>query len=512
GMGEWETFRIHRLAGPGLISTGDAVSLQSVEQGNYWCAVNGGGGIVDVTRTGVGSWETFTITVDAETDKSLESVWIDINGDGVRDEVVRHGSQNFRFGIDYWDTYCYDYTWYPMGSSIYDYGYGWGSLWLYTTGFSDIFDPDLFWMYGSSYAYCETYIEPSISFETRTGQRYRVYQDTSGSSTFNPANWEEIITINNAGEGLTHVSLGTYYAEDFHLGQIFLVRLGGPPVGVAPENDYSWRWEEIPGYPAGRTWDGVTIHSDFPQWNWQNWPNNWWMTSPDDEDTTLDPYFGSGTGSREAFVEAEDLLAIAALQETHLLRQMPRTDVNTRVGAPGIGLAIFVVQMLYSMTEHLTFSYVVYEKTQSGTDRVYTGLTRGVGSPVEVVNRRDAAHWFLNHIQSYNGARINASISTQGFRPYAEAAIRGREQQVMDFHGGALSDLDRPYDGKLRASNRIRGVAKLNGSGYSFWKTSNDAFGGQVFRFTGSITWGIVIPRKDPQWIIYWIPPYYWPN
>ncbi|MGH8017099.1 MAG: fascin domain-containing protein, partial [Opitutaceae bacterium] len=232
GVGAWETFRIHRLAGPGLISTGDAVSLQAVENGHYWCAVNGGGGIVDANRTGVGSWETFTITVDYQTDRSADSVWIDINGDGIRDEVVRHGSQNFRFGIDYWDTYCYDYYGYPMESSFFDVGYGWGGLIGYVPGFSEIFEPELFWIYNSIYSYCETYIEPSIRFETRAGESYRVYQDTSGSDTFNPANWEEIITIDNASEGMNHVSLGSDYAENFYLGQIFLVRIANPPLDL----------------------------------------------------------------------------------------------------------------------------------------------------------------------------------------------------------------------------------------------------------------------------------------
>jgi hypothetical protein len=75
---------------------------------------------------------------------------------------------------------------------------------------------------------------------------------------------------------------------------------------------------------------------------------------------------------------------------------------------------------------------------------------------------------------------------------YAEWAMRGREQQMIDAIGGLLSDGG-------RATNDIRGVAKINAFGYSFWLTSNDAFG-QIHDFTG-YSWlkiGGVPPQQTP--------------
>ncbi|MGH8018288.1 MAG: fascin domain-containing protein, partial [Opitutaceae bacterium] len=492
GMGEWETFRIHRLAGPGLISTGDAVSLQSVEQGNYWCAVNGGGGIVDVTRTGVGSWETFTITVDAETDKSSESVWIDINGDGIRDEVVKIGAQGFDVGIAGWYTECYDYDWYPVNDVFLELNRQWGTSWPETPGFSLIWEPDNFWMFASSYSYCETSVEPALVFHTTAGQRYRVFQDTSGSGTSNPSSWDLILSSDSFGHGMQTISLGYYNADDLYLGQFFLVRLGGPPVGVAPENDYTWRWEEIPGYPAGRTWDGVTIHADFPQWNWQNWPNDWWMTGPDDDDPALEPLFGAGFTARAIFESAADSVATQREQYQRRTRRLPRSAPVSTPWTIVINLllmGVYVLQEIEEKKSNAQWSYVVYEKLQPGSNHVYTGRTHGIGDPSAVLARRDARHWALA-AAGYQNAQANAIIETQGKSAYAYGAFSGREQQIMDYHGGALSgrnyDIDTPGpNGRTRASNIRRAVGKDRPEGYSYWLTSNQAFGASYYGFSG---------------------------
>jgi hypothetical protein len=52
------------------------------------------------------------------------------------------------------------------------------------------------------------------------------------------------------------------------------------------------------------------------------------------------------------------------------------------------------------------------------------------------------------------------------------AAIRGREQQMIDFFGGAVID---NHDTPLR--NMFRGVAKANPLGLPYWSASNKAFG-----------------------------------
>ncbi|MGH8021378.1 MAG: hypothetical protein ACREIA_24480 [Opitutaceae bacterium] len=59
----------------------------------------------------------------------------------------------------------------------------------------------------------------------------------------------------------------------------------------------------------------------------------------------------------------------------------------------------------------------------------------------------------------------------------------GREQHVMDYHGGALSDRGGPVgpppkrNGRTRSVNEIRGVAKYNDLGRTFYLTTEWAFG-----------------------------------
>ncbi|PTL76039.1 hypothetical protein DAT35_51895 [Vitiosangium sp. GDMCC 1.1324] len=59
--------------------------------------------------------------------------------------------------------------------------------------------------------------------------------------------------------------------------------------------------------------------------------------------------------------------------------------------------------------------------------------------------------------------------------------IRGREQQLMDFHGGAQSDNPAPY----RTENVQRGVAKDNPLGRLFHDAATK-HRGQLHPYTGN--------------------------
>lgn len=54
-------------------------------------------------------------------------------------------------------------------------------------------------------------------------------------------------------------------------------------------------------------------------------------------------------------------------------------------------------------------------------------------------------------------------------------AIRGREQQLIDYHGGI---------GNKKVANKIRGVAKWNPNGRYYHSKSNDYFG-NIAPYTG---------------------------
>lgn len=57
----------------------------------------------------------------------------------------------------------------------------------------------------------------------------------------------------------------------------------------------------------------------------------------------------------------------------------------------------------------------------------------------------------------------------------AYAAIRGREQQMIDYFGGV---------GSINVGNRIRGVSKTNPLGRTYHTKSNQMFG-QLHQYTG---------------------------
>ena len=61
------------------------------------------------------------------------------------------------------------------------------------------------------------------------------------------------------------------------------------------------------------------------------------------------------------------------------------------------------------------------------------------------------------------------------YRSEGYNAIRGREQQMIDFYGGV---------GSPKVGNSIRGVSKVNPSGKTYWKASTDSFGEKA-PFTG---------------------------
>lgn len=100
------------------------------------------------------------------------------------------------------------------------------------------------------------------------------------------------------------------------------------------------------------------------------------------------------------------------------------------------------------------------------------GRTSGFGTPEQIVARRYANH----HMQGkgYHSPKVD-KYAMGPWRSPAYDAIRGREQQMMDFHGGV---------GSTTLGNSIRGVSKMNPNGSRYHKASNMKFG-QLHKFTG---------------------------
>jgi hypothetical protein len=81
-----------------------------------------------------------------------------------------------------------------------------------------------------------------------------------------------------------------------------------------------------------------------------------------------------------------------------------------------------------------------------------------------------------------NYARATLPLGSRWDDP-AYQAIRGREQQLIDSQGGAWSDVGRK---NTNSGNAIRGVAKDNDLGYTYWQESNRRFG-PLAEYTGYI-------------------------
>ncbi|GAA4235731.1 hypothetical protein GCM10022254_43610 [Actinomadura meridiana] len=99
--------------------------------------------------------------------------------------------------------------------------------------------------------------------------------------------------------------------------------------------------------------------------------------------------------------------------------------------------------------------YVTYTKTNPTTGKVYTGRTRGTGDPADIVAARDSGHHMND--QGFGPAVLDKWV--EGTLPVAQRhndtayqAIRGREQNLIDFFGGAQS-------AGGTSGNAIRGIA-----------------------------------------------------
>ncbi|MEM8683354.1 MAG: VCBS repeat-containing protein [Pseudomonadota bacterium] len=115
-----------------------------------------------------------------------------------------------------------------------------------------------------------------------------------------------------------------------------------------------------------------------------------------------------------------------------------------------------------------------YTKTAPGpSPKVYSGRTSTTANRTceDAINRRDAAHrlrspWLAGFGKA---VRDKSATGTLGY-----PAIRGREQQLMDYWGD-----------RARSANAIRGVARSNPLGCFFHQTANSIFTTQLFPYTG---------------------------
>ncbi len=114
--------------------------------------------------------------------------------------------------------------------------------------------------------------------------------------------------------------------------------------------------------------------------------------------------------------------------------------------------------------DRLQLKFVTYTRINPVTGQVYSGRTSGFGDPQSIVNARVNSH--PDRLSGFGPGVVDEWA--QGAQGYA--AIRGREQQLIDAHGGAQSDGG-------TSANLIRGVSRANPLAGYFDRAATASFG-----------------------------------
>ena len=128
---------------------------------------------------------------------------------------------------------------------------------------------------------------------------------------------------------------------------------------------------------------------------------------------------------------------------------------------------------VYTAIEKMVDERIFLTYTMTNAEgQIYVGRTSGNGKEllVKIMLRRYAGHG-VRKSQGYGNMKIDkAAVGKDG-----RAAIRGREQQLIDAYGGI---------GNPKVGNTIRGVSKANRNGRYYHDMSNRKFG-NIAPYTG---------------------------
>jgi RHS repeat-associated protein len=153
-----------------------------------------------------------------------------------------------------------------------------------------------------------------------------------------------------------------------------------------------------------------------------------------------------------------DLDSDASLAEAAALAATRTAAVGGSV-VSGVGTVVVAAVATYDILKR---TYVTYSLTNPTTGQIYVGRTSGFGDAESIMLTRYAGH--SRRAEGFGNPQLDRFA--QG--PRGKNAIRGREQQLIDFHGGV---------GNPRVANCIRGVSKWNPLGRLYHQASNAMFG-----------------------------------
>ncbi len=115
-------------------------------------------------------------------------------------------------------------------------------------------------------------------------------------------------------------------------------------------------------------------------------------------------------------------------------------------------------------------THLTYILTNKETNQVYVGRSSGFGKPTKVLRRRMYGHAYIK--KGFDNPKIDKAIQGINSRP----AIRGREQQLIDFYGGIANP---------KVANKIRAVSKQKRKAVRLHKISSQYFG-ELHIYTGN--------------------------
>lgn len=123
-----------------------------------------------------------------------------------------------------------------------------------------------------------------------------------------------------------------------------------------------------------------------------------------------------------------------------------------------VGAVILAGATAYDATQRTFVTYTM----RNAAGQVYAGRTSGYGDPYRIMMNRYYGH----HMRALGYGNPVLDRAVQGYQGYP--AIRGREQQLIDFYGGV---------GSPGVGNAIRGVGYYTDFGQTMHNLSNLYFG-----------------------------------
>ncbi len=226
------------IAGYQVQLNGGAIQATTNLSYNFSGLASGAGYYAQVrAQNGLGIWSDWTTTGVITSPGggggggSTTSVWHDINGDGIKDEIVKAATYpdwgEFYYEVDVWYVENEDYENFII-NDFWDY--------LDLTYF-DIFlgNFTVTWWYEPFFweSYNNSYFELLFWADVPANQPFKIYQDKSGSLIMNPNNWINIISSPGLSYGGgSYLNYPLNDPDDLPGTQYFLVRQG-MPVGSA---------------------------------------------------------------------------------------------------------------------------------------------------------------------------------------------------------------------------------------------------------------------------------------